>query len=43
VAQNEGKLIMVDLDSITIKEGVKLPIYGCKICKAALLRYGTMP
>jgi hypothetical protein len=26
-----------------IKEGVKLPLYGCKICKAALPRYGTMP
>lgn len=43
MAQNEGKLIIANLDSNTIKEGVKVPLYGCKICKAALPRYGTMP
>jgi hypothetical protein len=43
MAQNEGKLIIAKLDSNTIKEGVKLPLYGCKICKSALPRYGTMP
>jgi hypothetical protein len=43
MAQNEGKLIIANLDSNAIKEGVKLPLYGCKICKAALPRYGTMP
>ena len=43
VAQNEGKLIIANLDSNAIKEGVNLPLYGCKICKAALPRYGTMP
>jgi hypothetical protein len=43
MAQNEGKLIIANLDSNTIKEGVKIPLYGCKICKSALPRYGTMP
>ena len=43
VAQNEGKLIIANLDSNAIKEGVKLPLYGCRICKAALPRYGPMP
>jgi hypothetical protein len=43
MAQNEGKLIVANLDSNAIKEGVKLPLYGCKICKAALPRYGTTP
>ena len=43
MAQNGGKLIIANLDSNVIKEGVKLPLYGCKICKAALPRYGTMP
>jgi hypothetical protein len=43
VAQNEGKLIIANLDSNAIKEGVKLPLYGCKICKTALPRYGTIP
>jgi hypothetical protein len=43
VAQNEGKLIIANLDSNAIKEGVKLPLYGCKNCKTALPRYGTMP
>jgi hypothetical protein len=43
MAQNKGKLIIANLDSNTIKEGVKIPLYGCKICKTALPRYGTMP
>lgn len=43
MAQNEGKLIIAKLDSNAIKEGVKIPLYGCKICKTALPRYGTMP
>ena len=43
MAQNEGKLIIANLGYNAIKEGVKLPLYGCKICKAALPRYGTMP
>ena len=43
MAQNEGKLIIARLDSNVIKEGVKIPLYGCKNCKTALPRYGTMP
>jgi hypothetical protein len=43
VAQNEGKLIIANLDCNAIKEGVKIPLYGCKICKTSLPRYGTMP
>jgi hypothetical protein len=43
MAQNEGKLIIAHLGYNAIKEGVKLPLYGCQICKAALPRYGTMP
>ncbi|MGH9965782.1 MAG: hypothetical protein ACRD5E_13280 [Nitrososphaeraceae archaeon] len=43
MAQNEGKLIIANLGYNAIKEGVKLPLYGCQICKAALPRYGTMP
>jgi hypothetical protein len=43
IAQNEGKLIIANLDSNAIKEGVKIPLYGCKICKAPLPKYGTMP
>jgi hypothetical protein len=43
MAQNEGKLIIASLDSNVIKEGVKIPLYGCKNCKTALPRYGTMP
>ena len=40
MAQNEGKLIIASLDSNAIKEGVKIPLYGCKNCKTALSRYG---
>ena len=43
IAQNEGKLIIANLDCNAIKEGVKIPLYGCKICKTSLPRYGTMP
>jgi hypothetical protein len=43
MAQNEGRLIIADLDYHAIKEGVKIPLYGCKICKTALPRYGTLP
>jgi hypothetical protein len=43
IAQNEGKLIIANLDFNAIKEGVKIPLFGCKICKSALPRYGTMP
>ena len=43
MAQNEGKLIIANLDYDAIREGVKIPLYGCKICKVALPRYGTMP
>jgi hypothetical protein len=42
MAQNEGKLIIANMDYDPIKEGVKIPFYGCKICKTALPRYGTM-
>ena len=41
--QYEGKLIIASLDSNAIKEGVKIPLFGCKVCKASLPRYGTMP
>jgi hypothetical protein len=43
MAQNEGKLIIANLDYNAIKEGVKISLFGCKICKTALPRYGTMP
>ena len=42
-AQNQGRLIISDLEYYAIKEGVKIPLYGCKVCKTALPRYGTMP
>jgi hypothetical protein len=42
-AQNEDRLIISDLEYHAIKEGVKIPLYGCKVCKTALPRYGTMP
>lgn len=41
-AQKEGKLIIANLDFNAIKEGVKIPLFGCKICKTPLPRYGTM-
>ena len=43
MAQNENRLIIADLNYHSIKEGVKLPLYGCKVCKTALPRYGTLP
>lgn len=43
VAQDKGKLIIANLDFNEIKEGVKIPLFGCKICKTPLPRYGTMP
>jgi hypothetical protein len=43
MAQNEGRLIIANLDYHAIREGVKIPLYGCKNCKTALPRYGTMP
>jgi hypothetical protein len=42
-AQNEGRLIIAILDNHAIREGVTIPLYGCKNCKTALPRYGTMP
>ena len=38
MAQNEGKLIIANLDYDVIKEGVKLPFYGCKICKVSITK-----
>lgn len=43
IAQNEGRLIISNLDFNTINEGVKIPLFGCKMCKTPLPRYGTMP
>jgi hypothetical protein len=43
MAQHKGKLIIANLDCIVIKEGVKIPLFGCKICKTALPKYGTVP
>ena len=43
IAQDRGKLIIANLDFNIIKEGVKIPLFGCKICKTPLPRYGTMP
>lgn len=42
MAQREGKLIIANLDFNKIKEGVRIPLFGCKICKTPLPRYGTM-
>ena len=42
MAQREGKLIIANLDFNKIKEGIRIPLFGCKICKTPLPRYGTM-
>jgi hypothetical protein len=39
-AENEGRLVVGSLEEI--KEGVELSMFGCKICKFALPRYGTI-
>ena len=39
-AENEGRLIIGSLKEI--KEGVEVSMFGCKICKNALPRYGTI-
>ena len=40
IAENEGRLIIGSLKDI--KEGVQLPMFGCKTCKIGLPRYGTI-
>ena len=39
-AENEGRLIVGSLKEI--KKGVELAMFGCKICKRALPRYGRI-
>ena len=39
-AEKDGRLIIGSLDQV--REGIKVSIFGCKICKSALPRYGTI-
>ena len=39
-AEKEGRLIIGSLDQV--KEGNHVSMFGCKICKSALPRYGTI-
>lgn len=38
--QNDGRLIVGNIDAV--KEGDKVAMFGCKICKNPLPKYGTM-
>lgn len=40
IAESEGRLIIGSLNEV--KEGVKVSMFGCKVCKSALPRYGTI-
>ena len=40
MAENEGRLIIGSLKEV--KEGVKVSMFGCKICKSGLPEYGTI-
>jgi hypothetical protein len=39
-AENEGRLIIGSLANV--REGVKVPMFGCKTCKSSLPEYGTI-
>lgn len=40
MAQDEERLIIGSIDNI--EEGIKVAMFGCKICKSPLPNYGTM-
>jgi hypothetical protein len=40
IAEEQGRLIIGDTSRI--KEGAKVAMFGCKVCKTALEQYGTI-
>jgi hypothetical protein len=40
IAESQGRLIIGSLNEI--KEGITASMFGCKVCKSALPRYGTI-